>query len=110
MADREKIIRFYKGTEGEEIVIKLIDAVEAVNKTRKFRATDFLDPYGCEIAETVVAHYDGISVDFFGGYIGAERQCANLYMKILWENLLIISLLSKLHGMINSIAFLIVMF
>ena len=44
MADREKIIRFYKGTEGEEIVIKLIDAVEAVNKTRKFRATDFLDP------------------------------------------------------------------
>ena len=35
MADREKIIRFYKGTEGEEIVIKLIDAVEAVNKTRK---------------------------------------------------------------------------
>ena len=77
MADREKIIRFYKGTEGEEIVIKLIDAVAAVNKTRKFRATDFLDPYGCEIAETVVAHYDGISVDFFGGYIGAERQCAN---------------------------------
>ena len=77
MADREKILRFYKGTEGEEIVIKLIDAVEAVNKTRKFRATDFLDPYGCEIAETVVAHYDGISVNFFGGYIGAERQCAN---------------------------------
>ena len=77
MADREKILRFYKGTEGEEIVIKLIDAVEAVNKTKKFRATDFLDPYGCEIAETVVAHYDGISVNFFGGYIGAERQCAN---------------------------------
>lgn len=76
MADREKIIRFYKGTEGEEIVIKLIDAVEAVNKTRKFRSTDFLDPYGLEIAETVVAHYDGISVDFNGGYIGAERQCA----------------------------------
>ena len=40
MADREKIIRFYKGTEGEEIVIKLIDAVEAVNKTRKFRANN----------------------------------------------------------------------
>ena len=53
MADREKIIRFYKGTEGEEIVIRLVDAIEAVNKTRKFRITDFLDPYGCEIAETV---------------------------------------------------------
>lgn len=76
MADREKIIRFYKGTEGEEIVIKLVDAAEAVNKTRKFRVTDFLDPYGCEIAETVAAQYDGISVNFSGGYIGAERQCA----------------------------------
>ena len=77
MADREKIIRFYKGTEGEEIVIRLINAVEAVNKTRKFRSTDFLDPYGCEIAETIVAHYDGISVNFNGGYVGAERQCAS---------------------------------
>lgn len=76
MADREKIIRFYKGTEGEEIVIKLVDAAEAVNKTRKFRTTDFLDPYGCEIAETVAAQYEGISVNFSGGYIGAERQCA----------------------------------
>ena len=35
MADREKIIRFYKGTEGEEIVIKLIDAVEAVKQNKK---------------------------------------------------------------------------
>ncbi len=76
MAEREKIIRFYKGTEGEEIVIKLVDAAEAVNKTRKFRTTDFLDPYGCEIAETVAANYDDIKVDFNGGYIGAERQCA----------------------------------
>ncbi len=77
MADREKIIRFYKGTEGEAIVIKLIDAIEAVNKTHKFRATDFLDPYGCEIAETIAAHYSDISVNFYGGYIGAERQCAS---------------------------------
>ena len=106
MADREKIIRFYKGTEGEEIVIKLIDAVEAVNKTRKFRATDFLDPYGCEIAETVVAHYDGISL----ADISVQKDnVPTLCMKILWENLLIISLLSKLHGTINSIVFLIVM-
>ena len=42
MADREKIIRFYKGTEGEEIVIKLIDAVEAVNKQENFVLQIFL--------------------------------------------------------------------
>ena len=76
MADREKIIRFYRGTEGEETAVKLVDAAEAVNKTRKFRTSDFLDPYGCEIAETVAASYEDIKVDFNGGYVGAERQCA----------------------------------
>ncbi|MDQ0203012.1 YlmH family RNA-binding protein [Pectinatus haikarae] len=76
MADRDKIIRFYKGTEGEEIAVRLIDNIEAVNKTRKFRTSDFLDPYGQEIAETITANYGGIRVEFDGGYIGAERQCA----------------------------------
>lgn len=77
MADREKIIRFYKGTEGEEIAMRLVDSAEAVNKTRKFRTSDFLDPYGQEIAETVAANYNGIRVEFSGGYDGAERQCAS---------------------------------
>nr|WP_196594146.1 YlmH/Sll1252 family protein [Pectinatus sottacetonis] len=78
MADREKILRFYKGTEGEETAIRLVDNAEAVNKTRKFRTSDFLDPYGQEIAETIAANYDGIRIDFDGGYNGAERQCAAL--------------------------------
>lgn len=76
MADRDKIIRYYKGTEGEEVVVKLLNSVEAVNKSRKYRISDFLDPFGQEIAETVAAQYPGIRVDFNGGYIGAERQCA----------------------------------
>ena len=76
MADREKIIRFYKGTDGEEYAARLVDNAEAVNKTRKFRTSDFLDPYGQEIAETVAANYDSIHVEFEGGYSGAERQCA----------------------------------
>lgn len=78
MADRDKILRFYKGTEGEETAIRLVDAAEAVNKSRKFRSSDFLDPYGQEIAETIAANYTGIRVEFFGGYNGAERQCAAL--------------------------------
>lgn len=76
MAEREKIIRFYKGTEGEDIAVRLVDNIEVVNKTRKFRSSDFLDPYGQEIAETIAANYDGINVEFNGGYNGAERQCA----------------------------------
>ncbi|WP_196600899.1 RNA-binding protein [Pectinatus frisingensis] len=76
MADREKIIRFYKGTEGEIYAVHLLDNAEAVKKTQKFRTSDFLDPYGQEIAETIAANYPDIRVEFNGGYDGAERQCA----------------------------------
>jgi len=70
---REKLIRFYKGTEGEETVVKLADAAEAVLRSQKFRLSGFLDPFGQEIAETVAANYDNLRVDFDGGYQGAER-------------------------------------
>ena len=76
MADREKLIRYYKGTEGADAAIKLVDMAETVSKNRKFRLSGFLDPYGCEIAETIAANYPGIKVSFDGGYIGAERQRA----------------------------------
>ena len=75
---KEKLIRFYKGTEGEETVVRLVDLAEAVMRSRKFRLGEFLDPYGQEIAETVAANYDGIRVDFNGGYQGAERARAML--------------------------------
>lgn len=61
---KEKLIRFYKGTEGEETVIKLVDLAEAVQRSQKFRLSGFLDPYGQEIAETVAANYPGLRVDF----------------------------------------------
>ena len=73
---KEKLIRFYKGTEGEETVIKLVGLAENVQRTQKFRLSGFLDPYGQEIAETVAANYGNIRVDFAGGYQGAERARA----------------------------------
>ena len=76
MADREKIIRYYKGTEGADTAVRLVDIAEQTMKNRKFRQSDFLDPYGIEIAETVAANYEGLRVDFSGGYPGAERQRA----------------------------------
>lgn len=73
---KDKLIRFYKGTEGEEIVARLADLAEAVQKNRKFRISGFLDPFGQEIAETVASNFPGIRVDFSGGYQGAERARA----------------------------------
>ena len=78
MADRERILRYYKGTEGEETAIRLVDLAEQAAKSRKFRLSEFLDPYGQEIAETVAANYDGLELSFSGGYEGAERQRAML--------------------------------
>ena len=75
---RERILRFYRGGEGEETAMRLLDLAENVMKTQKFRITPFLDPYGQEIAETVRASYDGLQLDFDGGYAGAERQRAML--------------------------------
>ena len=70
---KEKLIRFYKGTEGEETVVKLVDLAETVQRSQKFRLSEFLDPFGQEIAETVAANYGSLHVDFDGGYQGAER-------------------------------------
>lgn len=75
---KERILRFYRGSEGEETAIRLLDLAEAVMKTAKFRISPFLDPYGQEIAETICASYEGIQLDFGGGYAGAERQRAML--------------------------------
>lgn len=76
MAIRDKILRFYKGTEGEEAAVRLVDCAEQVYKTQKYRISDFLTPYEQEIAETVAANYQGVKVEFHGGYSGAERQQA----------------------------------
>ena len=70
---KEKLIRFYRGTEGEEAAVKLVDLAEQVQRSQKFRLSGFLDPFGQEIAETVAANYQNLKVDFEGGYRGAER-------------------------------------
>lgn len=54
MADREKILRYYRGTEGAEIAARLLDIAELVSKNRKYKVSEFLDPYGYTIAETKI--------------------------------------------------------
>ena len=56
---REKLLRYYRGTEGAEEAERLVDLAEQAEKSQKFRLTDFLDPFGQEIAETIAANYRG---------------------------------------------------
>ena len=73
---KEKIIRYYKGTEGEEAAIRMVDLAYQAQKNHKYKLSGFLSPYEQEIAGTISNSIDDIKVDFDGGYVGAERQRA----------------------------------
>ena len=73
---KEKIIRYYKGTEGEEAAIRMVDLAYQSQKNHKYKLSGFLSPYEQEIAGTISNSIDDIKVDFDGGYVGAERQRA----------------------------------
>lgn len=74
--NREKILRFYRGSEAEEAAIKLVEAAEKTMKSQKFRLTNFLDPFAQEVAEIVAANFEDLLISFCGGYKGAERKRA----------------------------------
>lgn len=73
MSERDKILRYYRASGDAELAARLLDLTEVTLKTRKYKVSEFLDPYGLSIAETIVAHYDKLSLEMNGGYQGAER-------------------------------------
>lgn len=78
MADRDKILRYYKASGEEEQAARLLDLAEAANRNHKYKVSDFLDPYGFSIAETIAVHY-GLKLLAGGGYMGAERAKAAFF-------------------------------
>lgn len=74
MLDREKIVRFYRASGDGELAARLCDLAEAAGKSRKYRVSDFLDPHGYAIAESIAAGAGGrLLLESDGGYPGAER-------------------------------------
>ncbi|MGI6091384.1 MAG: RNA-binding protein [Veillonellaceae bacterium] len=73
MTDREKILRFYRSQGDGDLAARLLDLVEYAIKYRRYKVTDFLDPHGFSIVDTIGAHYNQISIVSDGGYQGAER-------------------------------------
>lgn len=74
MADREKILRYYRGSEGAELSARLLDLAENTVRNRKYQRSEFVDPYGYTVAETVAAAFKSVKLLSDGGYQGAERQ------------------------------------
>lgn len=76
MSEREKILRYYRASGDTELAARLLDLAEGTLKSCKYKISEFLDPYGQSIAETIVAHYDRLKLETNGGYPGAERTKA----------------------------------
>jgi len=76
MNEREKIIRYYKGTEGESTAVKLIDFAEQARKNHKYKLSGFLTPFEQSMAETIAKTLGDLKIEFDGGFIGAERKRA----------------------------------
>lgn len=74
--NREKIIRYYKGTEGEQTAVKLVDFAGQALKNRKYKLSGFLTPFEQEMANTIANSLGDLNVEFDGGFVGAERQRA----------------------------------
>ena len=73
MADREKILRYFKAGGDEQLAAKLLDLAEGANKSRKFRVSEFLDPHAYNVAEIIAANFDNIKIISDGGFANAER-------------------------------------
>ncbi len=73
MKDREKIIRYYQGTDNGELAARLIDLADSVLRGKPYRVSEFLSPLGMQIAETIQAQEKNLELQSSGGYEGAER-------------------------------------
>lgn len=73
MADRAKILRYFKASGDEQLAAKLLDLAEGANKTRKYRVSEFLDPHACNVAQIIAANFENIKLVTDGGFANAER-------------------------------------
>ncbi len=74
MADREKILRYFKASGDDELAARLLDIAEFAKKTSRYKVSEFLDPHGYNVAEVIAANFDNIKVEANGGFNGAERK------------------------------------
>ena len=74
MADREKILRFFKAGGDEELAGKLIDLADQARRNRRYMVSDFMDPHGINVADIVASNYTQITMKSFGGFQNTERM------------------------------------
>ena len=73
MKNRDRIIRYYQGTDNGELAARLIDLADSTAKGRPYAVSEFVSPGAVQIGETIQAHVPSLVLRTFGGYEGAER-------------------------------------
>ena len=86
MADREKILRYFKAGGDEELAAKLVDLAEQARKTGRFSVSEFLDPHACNVAEIVAANFATVKLVTDGGFAHAERVKAAFLSEEFYGN------------------------
>lgn len=72
MNEREKILRYYRASGDEDIAARLLNLADVVLRNRKYKVSEFLDPFEYSVAETIAKQY-ALSLKADGGYTSAER-------------------------------------
>ena len=85
MADREKILRYFRAGGDEELAAKLLDLAEGAHRSRKFRVSDFLDPHGCNVAEIVAANFANVKVAFVAEDFFGQPDFGMVCFKVEWD-------------------------
>lgn len=73
LKNRDRIIRYYQGTDNGELAARLIDLADSTAKGRPYAVSEFVSPGAVQIGETIQAHVPSLVLRTFGGYEGAER-------------------------------------
>ncbi len=73
MAERDKLLAYFRAGGDDQLAAKLLDLAEAAVRSRKYRVTDFLDPHAYNVASVIAANYPQVDLLADGGFAHAER-------------------------------------
>ena len=67
MKNRDRIIRYYQGTDQGELAARFIDLADSVLRGRPYAISEFVSPGGIQIGETICAHEKNATIACFWG-------------------------------------------
>lgn len=77
--DKEKYIAHIKDAEQVLNMRRILDKIEIVYSTHQVQSTNFLNPYECKLAKSILNRFDQVSYVEDGGFTKAERKVIVIY-------------------------------